>query len=114
MSADNDANDPASQLSQRKPRKRAKPKTVKANNSSDMAESEANAAQLVANATRPEQDKDHKKQAGKKKTKVKKKTSRDTSNKTKAKAKKTTTKAKTKAKSRNQPHFLSPLRSRKI
>ena len=108
MSADNDANDPASQLSQRKPRKRAKPKTVKANNSSDMAESEANAAQLVANATRPEQDKDHKKQAGKKKTKVKKKTSRDTSNKTKAKAKKTTTKAKTKAKKSKSTAFAQP------
>ena len=96
-SANNIANEPASLQSQRKPRKRAKPKAVKANNASDIAESEADAAQLVAKADAPEQGKDRKKKVAKTKTKAKKKTGNDKSKKPSAKAKKTSKKAKTKA-----------------
>ena len=94
---DNNENKPAAQSSEKKPQKRAKPKAMRANKASDIAESETDSAQLVAKADEPEQDKDHKKKAAKNKTKVKKKTSSDKSKKTKAKAKKTSTKAKTKA-----------------
>tara|TARA_Y100000589_G_scaffold252600_2_gene241189 strand:- start:674 stop:1624 length:951 start_codon:yes stop_codon:yes gene_type:complete len=95
--SDNNENKPAAQSSEKKPQKRAKPKAMRANKASDIAESETDSAQLVAKADEPEQDKDHKKKAAKNKTKVKKKTSSDKSKKTKAKAKKTSTKAKTKA-----------------
>ena len=92
-SSDNNINEPDSQPSERKPRKRAKPKTVKTNKTSDIVEIEAVAAQADA----PEKDKVHKKQAAKNKAKTKKKNSNDKSKKTKAKAKKTSTKSKTKA-----------------
>ena len=114
-SANDNANDSASQPSENKPRRRANPKAVKANKASDIAksESEANAAGLVANTAAPEQDKDHKKQAAKKKTKAKKKISSDTSKKTKAKAKKTSTKSKTKATKSKSTAFSQPTKEQK-
>ena len=109
-SANNDANDAASQPSENKPRRRANPKAMKANKASDIAKSEIepNAAGLVANTAAPEQDKDHKKQAAKKKTKAKKKVSSETSKKTKAKAKKTSTKSKTKSTKSKSTAFSQP------
>ena len=95
--ANNDANIPASQPSEKKPRRPAKPKALKANKAADIAEGVADSAQSVAEATEPEQNENNKKQALKKKTKPKKKTSNDAAKKTKGKAKKTTAKAKTKA-----------------
>ena len=114
-SANDNANDSASQPSENKPRRRANPKAVKANKASDIAksESEANAAGLVANTAAPEQDKDHKKQAAKKKTKAKKKISSETSKKTKAKAKKTSTKSKTKATKSKSTAFSQPTKEQK-
>ena len=67
----------------------------------------------MANTVAPEQDKDHKKQAAKKKTKSKKKISSDTSKKTKAKAKKTSTKAKTNAPKSKSTAFSQPTKGQK-
>ncbi len=105
----------ASQPSGKKPRRRANPKAVKADKASDITKSEreANAAGLVADTAAPEKDKDHKKQAAKKKTKVKKKISSDTSKKTRAKAKKTATKAKTKAPKSKSTKFSQPSKEQK-
>ncbi len=93
-SSDNNVNEPSTQTSEGKPRKRAQQKAVKAKKELDIAESET---QPAAKADAPEQDKEHKKQAAKSKTKARKKNSDDKSKKTKAKTKKTSTKAKTKA-----------------
>ena len=86
--ADNNINDSASQPLKKKQRSRAKPKEIKANMAADTAESEADTAQIVGEATLPEQGQENdKKQAAKKKTKAKKKVRSDTTNKTKAKEK---------------------------
>ena len=82
---------------------------MKANKASNIAKSESE-----ANTAAPEQDKDHKKQAAKKKTKAKKKISSDTSKKTKAKAKKTSTKSKTKATKSKSTAFSQPTKEQKI
>ena len=107
-SANDNANDSASQPSENKPRRRANPKAVKANKASDIAKSESE-----ANAAPPEQDEDHKMQAAKKKTKAKEKISRDKSKKTKAKAKKTSTKSKTKATKSKSTAFSQPNKEQK-
>ena len=114
-SANDNANDSASQPSENKPRRRANSKAVKAKKASDIAksESESNAAGLVANTAAPKQDKDHKKQAAKKKTKAKKKVSSETSKKTKAKAKKTSTKSKTKSTKSKSTAFSQPTKEQK-
>ena len=114
-SANDNANDSASQPLENKQRRRANPKAVKAKKASDIAksESEANAAGLVANTAASEQNKDHKKQAAKKKTKAKKKISSDTSKTTKAKAKKTSTKSKTKAAKSKSTAFSQPTKEQK-
>ena len=114
-SANDNANDSASQPSENKPRRRANPKAVKANKASDIdkSEIEANAAGLVANTAAPEQDKNHKKQAAKKKNQAKKKLSSKTSKKTKAKAKKTSTKSKTKSTKSKSTAFSQPTKEQK-
>ena len=114
-SANDNANDSASQPSENKTRRRANPEAVKASKASDIAKSEieANAAGLVANTAAHERDKNHKKQAAKKKTQAKKKISSKTSKKTKAKAKKTSTKSKTKSTKSKSTAFSQPTKEQK-